>query len=190
MRRIGCRHPRLQRVRPRSESELARARSEIHRPSPFYSPPCTNDPMNTDLSTRFARGLPVAVVIGAASFLLVGPWAVEKLVDYGFSYEPTAAQGLAWLVAGLIVGPTLWIIDCEEIPPRGAGYQWGHMGSAAVLNLHTARSSQAAISAEIARTSATQLHVLAMARMHRPPSKEPHSVTCPSGISRSPIANW
>jgi hypothetical protein len=84
--------------------------------------------MNTDLSTRFARGLPVAVVIGAASFLLVGPWAVEKLVDYGFSYEPTAAQGLAWLVAGLIVGPTLWIIDCEEIPRAALGINgaiWG-----------------------------------------------------------------
>ena len=77
---------------------------------------------------RLAHGIPVALLIGAATFFMAGPWLVHTLIDYGFSWSPTATQQLAWLLAWLISLPTGLIVGSPE-PPRALlainGAIWG-----------------------------------------------------------------
>jgi hypothetical protein len=67
-----------------------------------------------DISSRYAKGLPFALLIGAAVFFVAGPWVVDRLFDYGFSFSSNAWQDLAWLVAGLMSLPTSLIVDPSQ----------------------------------------------------------------------------
>jgi len=84
--------------------------------------------MDSDVSRRYAKGLPFALLIGAVVFFLAGPWVVETLLDYGFSWSQDAGQQLAWLVAGLVSLPTSLIVDPSQ-PSRFLlainGVVWG-----------------------------------------------------------------
>jgi len=84
--------------------------------------------MIASISMRLARGIPVALFVGAATFFLIAPWIVHGLIDYGFSWSPGLAQELAWLLAWLMSLPTGLIVDSPE-PPRALlainGAIWG-----------------------------------------------------------------
>ena len=84
--------------------------------------------MSASISKRLARGIPFALLIGAALFFLIGPWAVHALTDYGFAWSPTPLQGLAFLLGWLMSLPTTLIVGSAE-PPRALlainGAIWG-----------------------------------------------------------------
>lgn len=84
--------------------------------------------MSTSIGERLAHGIPVALLTGAATFFTAGPWLVHTLIDYGFSWSPTAAQQLAWVLAWLMSLPTGLIVGSPE-PPRALlainGAIWG-----------------------------------------------------------------
>ena len=84
--------------------------------------------MRDSISQHLAHGIPIALMVGAAIFFLAAPWVVHALTDYGFSWSPTPAQQLAWLLAWMMSLPTGLIVDSLE-PPRALlainGAIWG-----------------------------------------------------------------
>jgi len=88
----------------------------------------TGNVMGASISNRLAHGMPFALLIGAALFFVAGPWVVDALSDYGFSWSPTPAQELAFLLAWLMSLPTSLIVGSAD-PPRALlainGAIWG-----------------------------------------------------------------